>query len=275
VSLPAASARFDHRGLAGPFDIVGDVHGCADELVELLSRLGYRVELAGRGAGRRAVVAPPPGRRAVFLGDLADRGPAAPDALRIVMAMVEGGIGWCVPGNHDDKLLRWLAGNNVKPTHGLDVTIAQLAGEPDDFKRRTAEFLRSLPSYLWLDGGRLVVAHAGIRTEMIGRHDGRIRSFCLYGDTDGASDAQGLVIRYDWASRDAGGKGFVVYGHIPVEDPAWINESVCIDTGCCFGGRLTALRWPEREVVSVPARRCYAERRRPFGLPDPRPAAAS
>ena len=263
----------DRRDVTGPFDIFGDVHGCADELIELMQLLGYGVELDGNGDGRRASITTPPGRRAIFVGDLVDRGPRSPDVLRIVMSMVEAGQALCVPGNHDAKFLRWLNGRNVKPTHGLDLTIAQMEAEPLGFRAPVKTFLDGLVSHVWIDDGRLVVAHAGIKDEMIGRSSGQVREFCLYGETTGETDDFGLPIRYHWAAEYRGATT-VVYGHTPVPDAEWLNNTLCIDTGCCFGGKLTALRWPEREVVSVPARATYAEPRRPFGHPPLKPGAA-
>ena len=261
----------DLRHEHGPFDIIGDVHGCIDELTELLHRLGYRVHLEGSGDDRRAHVDTPPGRRVIFVGDFVDRGPNSPDVLRIVMAMVEHGQAFAVPGNHDVKFLRWLRGANVRLTHGLDLTAEQFAREGAEFRNAVRHFLLSLPSHLWLEGGQLAVAHAGILEEMIGREAEGVREFCIYGDTDGETDETGLVVRYNWAVNYSGDT-VVVYGHTPVPDAAWVNNTVCIDTGCVFGGKLTALRWPEREVVSVPAARMYAKPGRPFGLPPVRPA---
>jgi protein phosphatase len=264
---PAAGEGFDRRSERGPFDIIGDVHGCADELEELLARLGYGARLAGEGEGRRAEVGAPAGRRLVFVGDFMDRGPRSPDVMRIAMAAVEGGLALAVPGNHDDKFIRWVRGNPVKIGHGLGDTIEQMQAESPAFRASAAELLDGLPAYLWLEAGELVVAHAGIRERMLGRLDRMIRSFCLYGDNEGGrTGPDGLPIRYNWAA-DYDGAPLVVYGHTPVAEPAWQGNSVCIDTGCCFGGALTALRWPERETVSVPARRAYAPLKRAFGLP--------
>lgn len=260
----------DRRDLAGPFDIIGDLHGCADELCALLHELGYAVELKGRGAERRARVSGPGGRRVIFVGDFVDRGPNCPDVLRIAMAMAQSGLAFAVPGNHDAKLQRWLRGSRVTLTHGLDLTVQQLERETPHFRSEVLHFLARLPIHLWLEGGGLVVAHAGIREDMIGREDGAVRSFCLYGDTDPGVDELGLPLRYHWAAYYRGAPA-VIYGHTPVPEAAWVNNTLCIDTGCCFGGRLTALRWPEREIVSVPAARTYAEPRRPFGHPPVRP----
>lgn len=260
----------DRRDELGPFDIIGDVHGCADELIELLETLGYRVTLMGEGEARSAEVFAPSGRRAFFVGDLVDRGPRSPDVLRIVMTMVQSGQGLCVAGNHDAAFLRWLDGHHAKLTHGLDQTAAQFSAESPRFRDRVRSFVDGLKAHLWVDGGRLAVAHAGVREGMIGRSSGKVRAFALYGDTDPKGGTDGMPVRYHWA-LDYRGPVAVVYGHTPVPDVDWVNNTLCIDTGCCFGGRLTALRWPEREIVSVPARRIYAVKGRPFGHPPPRP----
>lgn len=263
------SSAFDARHLTGAFDIIGDVHGSADELEDLLVQLGHRIRWRSGADGRTADIDIAEGRRLVFVGDLVDRGPRSPDSLRIAMAAVASGRGHCVPGNHDDKFRRWLRGNDVSLSHGLDLTVTQMRSENESFHNSARAFIENLPPYLWLDSGRLVVAHAGITQEMIGRMSDRIRRFCLFGDTDGKTDAMGLAIRYDWAERYRGAP-LIVYGHTPVATPAAKNNTVCIDTGCCFGGALTALRYPEMEYVAMPARERYASRARPFGLPPPR-----
>jgi protein phosphatase len=239
----------DLRHEAGPFDIIGDVHGCLAELETLLSRLGYQIS---RDESGRPVDAVCPGHRAVFVGDLVDRGPDTAGVLRLVMGMVATGNAFCVPGNHEDKLLRALRGRNVKISHGLAESLAQLRAEPADFQAGVEAFLDSLISHYVFDGGRLVVAHAGLVEPMHGRSSARVRAFCLYGDTTGETDEYGLPMRYPWAS-DYRGRAMVVYGHTPTPEPEWLNNTICIDTGCVFGGSLTALRYPERELVSVPA----------------------
>jgi protein phosphatase len=240
----------------GPFDIIGDVHGCGEELDELLDTLGY-VRDATAGWSH------PGGRKAVFLGDLVDRGPCIPHVLRTVMTMVESGTALAVPGNHDLKLVKRLRGRNVQVSHGLAASLEQLENETPEFRSRVAEFLDGLVSHYVLDGGRLVVAHAGMKEEMQGRGSGKVRAFALYGETTGETDEFGLPVRYNWAAEYRG-QAHVVYGHTPVPEPEWLNRTINIDTGCVFGGRLTALRWPEREMVSVPARTGYSEPARPF-----------
>jgi protein phosphatase len=249
----------DRRDETGPFDIIGDVHGCADELETLLKKLGYLVERAAPGYK----VEPPSGRRAIFVGDLVDRGPRVPDVLRLVRTMVDAGHALCVAGNHENKLVRALDGRNVKVSHGLAESLEQLGDEDPDFVADTRAFLDGLISHYVLDGGDLVVAHAGIREDMQGRSSGAVRSFCLYGETTGETDEFGLPVRYDWA-RDYRGKAKVIYGHTPVPEAEWVNSTICIDTGCVFGGRLTALRYPELELVDVSAARVYCEPVRPL-----------
>jgi protein phosphatase len=263
----------DRRNLSGPFDIIGDVHGCTDELETLLEKLGYGVTWHDEAGERRVTVAPPPGRRLIFVGDLVDRGPRTPDTLRIVMSVATTGTGFCVPGNHDAKFLRWLKGHNVTLTHGLDRSVAQMEKTSKEFQRAAMTFLDELPSHIWCDGGRLVVAHAGVLEGMIGRSTGAVREFCLYGDTDGDTDANGLAIRFHWAAEYRGGTT-VVYGHTPVAEAIWLNNTLCLDTGCCFGNKLTALRWPEREIESVPALHEYARPHRGFGHPPLRPSSS-
>ena len=250
----------DLRHEAGPFDVIGDVHGCRAELERLLGELGYAVSRDGEG---RAVGAHHAGRRAVFLGDLVDRGPDTPGVLRLVMGMVAGGDAFCVPGNHENKLLRALRGRDVQVTHGLAESLAQLGGEPEEFRAGVQRFLDGLVSHYVLDGGRLVVSHAGLIERYQGRASGRVREFCLYGQTTGETDEYGLPVRYPWA-QDYRGRAMVLYGHTPVPAPEWVSNTLCLDTGCVFGGRLTALRYPERDLVSVPAAEVYYAPARPF-----------
>ncbi|HEX6508256.1 MAG TPA: polynucleotide kinase-phosphatase, partial [Chloroflexota bacterium] len=248
--------------------IIGDIHGCYEELTNLLAQLGYDIQ---DGPGGPKTI-PPDGRRAIFVGDLVDRGPRIPEVLRLVMRMVREGKAFCVPGNHDMKLMRKLKGRDVQLTHGLADSIAQLDREPPEFKKQVVTFLDDLVSHYVFDDGKLVVAHAGMKEEMQGRGSGKVRDFALYGETTGETDEYGLPVRYNWAAEYRG-KAMVVYGHTPVAEPEWLNRTINIDTGCVFGGRLTALRYPEKELISVPARRTYYEPARPF-LPVEERAAA-
>jgi protein phosphatase len=239
----------------GPFDIIGDIHGCATELEQLLSTLSYAPD--AEGVWRHA------GRKAVFVGDLVDRGPRVPDVLKIVMDMVQHDAALCVPGNHDIKLLRQMSGKQVKVAHGLAQTLEQLESESDEFKARAKTFIDDLVSHYVLDDGKLVVAHAGLKESLQGRGSGVVRAFALFGETTGETDEFGLPVRYDWA-KEYRGPAKVVYGHTPVLEAQWLNGTINIDTGCVFGGKLTALRYPEIELVSVPSLEVYAEPARPF-----------
>lgn len=254
----------DKAELHGPFDIIGDVHGCYEELIELLQKLGYIIEeIADDGTNYGLKVSHPENRTVIFLGDLIDRGPASPAVLKLVMSMVRSGIALCVPGNHDMKLHKKLTGKAVQEKHGLAETLRQLEGEPDAFKNDVKEFLYGLVSHYVLDAGKLVVAHAGLKEEMQGRGSGAVRSFCLYGETTGETDEFGLPVRYNWAAEYRG-RAKVVYGHTPVPSAQWLNNTIDIDTGCVFGGSLTALRYPEEELVSVPAHTMYCEPVKPL-----------
>ena len=247
IRTPSWSNKKDE---AGPFDIIGDIHGCADELYALLEKLGYSVDTENN------IAIPPEGRKAVFIGDLCDRGPNNVGVLRLVMNMVPSGSAYCLAGNHDMKLLRKLRGSNVQTTHGLDITVSQLDKQNEEFIIEVKAFLDSLISHYVFDGGKLVVAHAGLKEKYQGRSSGRVRSFCLYGDTTGETDEYGLPVRLPWANEYRG-KATVVYGHTPTPAVESINNTFCIDTGCVFGGKLSAFRYPEREIVQVDAQREY------------------
>ncbi|MFJ9419172.1 polynucleotide kinase-phosphatase [Streptomyces sp. NPDC101227] len=256
----------DLRHLTGPFDIIGDIHGCRSELESLLGRLGYVLERDALGRAVDAVH--PEGRTAVFVGDLVDRGPDSPGVLRLVMGMTGAGHALCVPGNHENKLGRYLKGRNVQHTHGLAETIEQLEKEDDTFRAEVADFIQGLVSHYVLDGGGLVVCHAGLPEKYHGRTSGRVRSFALYGDTTGETDEFGLPVRYPWA-EEYRGRAAVVYGHTPTPRANWLNNTICLDTGCVFGGTMTALRWPERELVDVPAEKVWYEPAKPLATEAP------
>jgi protein phosphatase len=254
----------DRKDDHGPFDIIGDIHGCFRETAALLEKMDYKIEEAdGFSFGKGYTVSHPLGRKPVFLGDLVDRGPGIVQVLRLAMSVVESGTGLCVPGNHDAKLVRKLKGRNVQVKFGLAETLEQLEKEPESFIKAVEMFLDKLVSHYVLDDGKLIVAHAGMKEEYQGRGSGRVREFALYGETTGETDEFGLPIRYNWAA-DYRGKGFVVYGHTPVPQPEWLNRTINIDTGCVFGGSLTALRYPEKEIVSVPAAKVYVEPVKPI-----------
>lgn len=252
------------------FDIIGDVHGCYGELCDLLTELGYDWDSGGDGLPRH-----PDGRIPVFVGDLADRGPKSPMVLRLAARLVAAGLALFAPGNHDDKLFRYLNGSKVTHTHGLDLTIEQLNALGDKRAELAADvltYLATAPTHLVLDNGKLVVAHAGIRAEWIGEHHASVKAFTLYGDVRGFEPGTNKPLRHDWAS-EYDGAAFIAYGHTPAPMLNWttdaatgrrfvavpmVNNTANLDTGCVFGGALSAIRYPERVLYSVPARAIYA-----------------
>ena len=246
----------------GGYDVVADLHGCLAETESMLRRLGYVRVLPGHGWRH------PDGRRLVVAGDVVDRGPDIAGLLRLVMAMVEAGDAIVVVGNHDDKLLRALDGRRVSVSQGLGASLEQLAGESGEFRGEVRRFIASLPGHAILDDGRLVVAHAGLPEHLHGSGSAAARDVAMYGITRPGKDEWGQPVRVDWAAEYAG-EAFVVYGHTPVVEPVWRNRTIDIDTGCVFGGQLTAVRYPELEVVSVPSLRVHRAKGSPWRVVGP------
>ncbi|AEF16710.1 Bis(5'-nucleosyl)-tetraphosphatase (asymmetrical) [Thermoanaerobacterium xylanolyticum LX-11] len=238
------------------YDVIGDVHGCYKELTELIDLLGYTL--------KDGVCFHKDDRKLVFLGDITDRGPNSVDVIELVYRNVKAKKALYTPGNHCNKLYRYLLGHNVKIIHGLETTVAELNGLSEKQKRIVASHFKELyetaPMYLVLDDGKLVVAHAGIKEKYIGFYGKYVRQFVLYGDITGEKNPDGTPVRLDWA-KDYKGKPIVVYGHTPVKEPRFLNNTVNIDTGCVFGGKLSALRYPEMKVYSVKSSMSYDESR--------------
>ncbi|MHC1746835.1 MAG: metallophosphoesterase [Cellulosilyticaceae bacterium] len=241
----------------GPFDIIGDIHGCYDELCELLQTLGYVVDQD------KDIAYATKNRKVVFLGDLVDRGPKIPKVLKLVMSMVKKGDAYCVLGNHDGKLQRKLGGANVQIVHGLEKTLEQFEQESEHFIQEVKVFLDGLVSHYVFDEGKLVVAHAGLKEKLHGRESPKVRDLAMFGETTGETDSFGLPIRLNW-SEAYRGDAFVVYGHTPQAKAIIINNTINIDTGCVFGGKLTAFRYPEKEVVEIKAKCTYCQSPRPI-----------
>jgi len=246
----------DKSDLTGPFDIVGDVHGCFEEFCLLLDKLGYDINYKELEKDSFYAVHPEE-RKLIFVGDLVDKGPNTPSSIHLCMELVRVGMAHCVLGNHEAKLLKKLKGRNVTLNHGLDKSIAQFEKVTPDLKAKIVDFMEQLPHHLVFDNGNLVVAHAGIQEAMILRDSGGIKAFCLYGETTGKLDVDGLPERKNWA-RNYSGEPTVVHGHVPVKDLQWQNNVLDIDTGCVYGGSLTALRYPEMELISIPAKEVYS-----------------
>jgi protein phosphatase len=254
----------DRRRECGPFDMIGDIRGCGDELAALLQKLGYEVSepIDENSFWSSPVYRHPQGRKAIFLGNLVDGGPRPIDTLKLVRAMVKTGTALCVPGERDIKLMRKLWGRKVPVQQGLEKSLAAIEALPEairePFAKEIADFLHSLVHHYVLDGGKLVVAHAGMKESMQGRNSKQVRDFAVYGETTGETDAFDLSVRPSWV-EDYRGRAMVVYSHPPISEPEWLNNTINLNTGCAFGGKLTALRYPEQELVSVPARQTYSE----------------
>jgi protein phosphatase len=234
-------------------DIIGDIHGCYAEFQQLTIQLGYDWE--------SGIPIHPEGRMLAFVGDLTDRGPESLKVAGIVWELVmKSKTGYYVPGNHCNKLYRYLLGNKVQTTHGLETTVAEYlsldSNQKNAFRQSFLELYDSSPLYHVLDQGRLIIAHAGIREDYIGKNNSKVKTFVLYGDITGQTNPDGTPVRRDWA-KNYNGKAVIVYGHTPVKEPRVVNNTYNIDTGVVFGGRLTALKYPEMELVSVPSSMPY------------------
>ncbi|WP_243291368.1 bis(5'-nucleosyl)-tetraphosphatase PrpE [Bacillus sp. FJAT-47783] len=234
------------------FDIIGDIHGCFQEFKELTVRLGFQ--------WKDGIPTHSEGRKLVFVGDLADRGPESLKVIDVVYRVINEKHGHYVPGNHCNKLYRFFLGNPVKIAHGLETTVAEYEqldrNKQQDMRKKFMSLYENAPLYAVLDNGRLVVAHAGIREDYIGKKGSKVKTFVLYGDITGKTNPDGTPERRDWAKLYKG-EAFIVYGHTPVMKPRIINNTVNIDTGCVFGNQLTAFRYPEKEIVSVPSTMPY------------------
>lgn len=235
------------------FDVIGDIHGCYDEFKQLTMKLGYNWE--------SGFPVHPDDRKLAFVGDLTDRGPYSIKVIEIVAMIVKKQLAFYTPGNHCDKLYRYFLGRKVQETHGLETTIAELKElskeQYSDIRKKYMELYENAPLYLTLDGKKLIIAHAGIRSDYIGRTDKKVKTFVLYGDITGEKHPDGSPVRRDWAKKYENTHSFIVYGHTPVTEPRLMNGTINIDTGCVFGGKLTAFRYPEKDTVSVPSQQPF------------------
>ena len=229
-------------------DIIGDIHGCYEEFTLLTEKLGYTWD--------QGYPLHPTGRKLAFVGDLTDRGPASLAVIETVYLLVKKGLAYYVPGNHCDKLYRFFLGRKVKIAHGLETTVCEWEQlnkkEQQRIKRMFKELYENAPLYHVLDNQKIVIAHAGIREDYIGKYHNKVKTFVLYGDITGEVHEDGSPVRRDWAKKYKG-KPIVVYGHTPVRNVREMNRTYNIDTGAVFGGKLTALQYPELTVESVPS----------------------
>lgn len=242
-------------------DFIGDVHGCYDEFMELLKRLGYVRDAKGD------VYRHPDGRKLLSLGDITSRGPRSIPMLQFFIRHVEAGLAEMVDSNHGWKIARWLDGRRVHLAHGDEKVEEEFRrfleehGEEEWSRLREASriLLLGSPSHMIIEkNGKIaaVAAHAGIRDTDIGKSHPAIDSFVRYGDVAGL-DETGRPIRRDW-TRGRTSHVPIIWGHDPRPVPERKNNAINIDQGCVFGGHLTAYRFPEDEWVMVKARRNYS-----------------
>lgn len=229
------------------YDIIGDIHSCYTEYIALIEKLGY--------VYKNRIFSHPEGRVLVSVGDILDRGPHPLPTFSTIKRMVEAGNMMLVRGNHCDKLLRWARGNAVTLNHGLDKTVSILTAITS--KEDIIKFFEAVPFYRSLDSGKLIITHAAFRDHDIFKDpfSNSLRATSLFGPTTGERDHYGLPVRIDWAkARKVTDKSpLIVYGHQIHREPYTYNNTICIDTGCVFGGKLTALRYPEFIFVQVNA----------------------
>ncbi len=241
-------------------DIIGDIHGCYDEMIILLEKLGYIKNEAG-------LYIHPEGRIFVSLGDVMSRGPKSLKTMQFFLKHFEHNLTYMIDSNHGWKIARWLDGKNVTLGHGDEKVAEEFKQYEEKFgaektaevKRKLKEFLVKAPShYVFKKNGvpLLVCAHAGIKDKYIGKQSRRISDFCRYGDTDGI-DERGKPIRKDWFINHKT-SALIVWGHDPKPQPLVINNTINIDQGAVFGGQLTAFRYPEKEFISVKAKENYS-----------------
>ncbi|MGE6631002.1 bis(5'-nucleosyl)-tetraphosphatase PrpE [Bacillus sp. NPDC077027] len=239
------------------FDIIGDIHGCYEELIDLLTKLGYEL--------KNGLPIHPEGRTVALVGDLTDRGPQSVEVMRFVIHAWRNKAIRYVPGNHCFKLYRYLKGNPVKLLHGIETTVNEIKQlQPQEQHTLSADFknlFEQAPLYELLDDGKLIITHAAMKEKDIGKTPNKeMRSYILFGDVTGEILPNGRPVRKDWA-KNYKGNPWIVYGHTPVKTPRIVGRTVNIDTGCVFGNQLSALRYPEFHIVSVPSSMPYDESR--------------
>lgn len=241
-------------------DFIGDIHGCFDEFIEILSKLGYQENDEG-------YYIHPEGRKILSLGDVVSRGPKSIETLQFFQKLVAAGHAYMIDSNHGWKIARWLDGKNVKMAHGDENVAAEFEEYERKYGSEAAEKLKGQIKELLLEAkshyiirkngvNAVVAVHAGIKDHYNGKQSPRISDFCRYGDSEGL-DENGKPIRKDWSISHKSSE-LILWGHDPKPQPLLVNNTLNIDQGLVFGGSLTAYRYPERQIVSVKAKQDYA-----------------
>jgi hypothetical protein len=234
------------------YDVISDVHSCFIELTELLEKLGYQYE-----SNKNVYIHPESDRKVVFVGDLISRGPYHLATIFLIRSMINEGLALCVRGNHDDKIKRFAEGKAVILRHGDDKTAEAIENCNTITKQEIIDFFSRMPYYLQLDN-ELVVVHAAFRNKMLEFEPfaKRCRDWALYGPVNKLM-INGLPDRIDWAAERKVESPIIVCGHQVYNEPRYINGVWQIDTGCCFGGKLTSVSWPEQVITQVKAHGIY------------------
>lgn len=223
--------------------LIGDIHGCIEEFDELLKLMDYN----------------PSSDRLILLGDLVDRGPDSVGVLRKVRQMkIE-----CVRGNHDNKILKW-ANNNKQHYQSPGAQYYQQLNDDD------IEFIFKMPVYIKLDN--VIAVHAGLKPYIpVEKQKPDDLMHLRYKDSNGKFVSLRTIWKVGKEAADAhfwterwGGPESVVYGHnVGSLDEPLIEEyqpgvkCYGLDTGCCFGGHLSALVLETKEIFKVKAKEVY------------------
>lgn len=212
---------------AGRTIVVGDVHGCYEELLSLLGA----VEFSARD-------------RLVCVGDLIVKGEKNREVLDLFMSDARFSS---VLGNHDRAVLRHLKGEHVKLKHHQEKCVAELG----EGRERYRDYLDSLP--LWIDLGAHLVVHAGVRPGVALREQAieDLTELRTLGPDRTSREGVPWYKVYD-------GEQTVLFGHWPAGLPRRGPRAVGLDTGCVYGYQLTAYVVETKRFVSVHARRAYS-----------------
>ncbi|GIN84967.1 polynucleotide kinase-phosphatase [Heyndrickxia sporothermodurans] len=241
-------------------DLIGDIHGCFDELILLLEKMGYQ-------KNEKGLYTHPTGRKFVSVGDIMSRGPHSLETMIFFLNHVKQGFAYMIDSNHGWKIARWLDGRTVTLSHGDEKVADEFTRFEEEngsemavsLKAELKDLLLYAPShYVFTKNGLpvLVCTHAGIKDEFIGKQSPVISDFCRYGDTDGFDDS-GKPIRKDWFIHHQTSP-LIIWGHDPKPQPLFVNNTLNIDQGAVFGGKLTAYRYPEKEIISISAKKDYS-----------------
>ncbi|MEJ5173410.1 MAG: metallophosphoesterase [Hydrogenothermaceae bacterium] len=230
-----------------PYIVVGDIHGCFEEFKEL-------IKIVDETYGKDNLI--------ISVGDTIDRGDYSIETLRLCLELYKKGRYYEVKSNHLDKFVRWLKGSNVNISYGMQKTVNQFLALNKNLQEKLREevikFYEEIPIYMVINS-KVVVAHAGIKDEFIGRTDKQVKSFVLYGQTTGRYTEKGFPERVDWTKerKISENSPKIIYGHVVYDEPYINNNCYGIDTGACLGNKLTGYVPMEDRFIFVKSKRVY------------------